>query len=119
MNASRWKYADVTQRMGERSRLAFAVIGAISVLLVAVGAVFFAQAVMHSSAGMGMMSNMMGNPSSMQAQCQAMMGQTDMSQCPAMMSSSEMSQCMNMMGSHDMTQCQAMMQQQNMTEMCR
>ncbi len=104
--------------MGEKSRLAFIVIGAISVFLLTVGAVAHAQAVMHPSIGMWMMSNMMGNTTAMQAQCQAMMGQTAMSQCQAMMGSNAMSQCMNMMESHDMAQCPAMMQQYNMNGSC-
>jgi|SRR5256712_220812 len=104
--------------MKERPRLAIAIIGAISVFLVAIGAVAYAQVATHSSTGWGMMSNMMGNPGSMQAQCQAMMDQTDMSQCRAMMSSNDMSQCANMMGSYDMAQCRAMMQQYNMNGSC-
>ncbi len=104
--------------MGERPRLAIAVIGAISVFLVAVGAVSYAQVAMHSSTGWEMMSNMMGNRSSMQAWCHAMMDQTEISQCQAMMGSNDMSQCTNMMRSYDVAQCQAMMQQYNMNGSC-
>jgi len=102
--------------MGERRRLA--VIVAISVTLFAVCAVVYAQAAMHSPTGWGMMSNMMGNSRSIQAQCQSMMDHTDMTECESMMGSNDMSQCANMMGSYDMAQCQAMMQQYNMNGSC-
>ncbi len=66
---------------------------------------------MSGMAGMGMMggtshTGMMGQSGDMQAQCQAMMGQHDMTQCQ------------NMTNSQDMAQCQAMMSQQNMTQTC-
>src|SRR2546428_9266080 len=104
--------------MKERPRLAIAVIGAISVFLVAIGAVAYAQVAMHSSTGWGMMRNMMGNPGSMQAQCQAMMDQTDMTQCRAMMSSNDMSPCANMIGSYQIEQHHASMQQYNRKHSC-